>query len=108
MHMQLLHYLTQEGRNPYKDWLDRLKDTRASIAVLRRVERLRSGNFGDCGFCREGVWELRVDVGAGYRVYYARSGKDIVLLLGGGIKRTQDADIGRAVSHWQDYQRRTR
>ena len=106
--MELFHYLASEGRNSYQDWLDRVRDMKARVAVLRRVERLRGGNFGDCSFCREGVWELRVDVGAGYRVYYARSGKDIVLLLGGGIKRTQDADIGRAVSHWQDYQRRTR
>ena len=106
--MQLFHYLTQEGRNPYKDWLDRLRDVRASVAVLRRVERLKSGNFGDCSFCREGVWELRADIGAGYRVYYARSGKDVILLLCGGIKKTQDTDIGRAVSYWQDYQRRTR
>ena len=106
--MQLFHYLTQEGRNPHKDWLDRLKDMRASVALLRRVERLKGGNFGDCSFCRDGVWKLRVDVGAGYRVYYARSGKDVILLLCGGIKKTQDADIDRAVSYWQDYQRRRR
>ena len=106
--MQLFHYLTQEGRNPYKDWLDRLRDMRASVAVLRRVERLRSGNFGDCSFCREGVWELKVDIGAGCRVYYARTGKEVILLLCAGTKKTQDTDIDRAVSYWQDYQRRRR
>ena len=108
MDMELFHYLAPEGRDPYQDWLDRVRDTKARIAALRRVERLRSGNFGDCSYCREGVWELRIDIGAGYRVYYARSGKDVILLLCGGIKKTQDTDIGRAVSYWQDYQRRTR
>jgi putative addiction module killer protein len=55
----------------------------------------------------EGVWELRIDAGPSYRVYYARSGKQVVLLLCGGDKRTQDADISRACEHWQDWQRRS-
>jgi putative addiction module killer protein len=73
---------------------------------LRRIDRVAMGNFGDHRFCREGVWELRIDVGAGYRVYYAKAGQRVVLLLCGGDKRTQDADIARAVACWQDYQRR--
>ena len=108
MTMRILHYLSSEGRNPYRDWLDRLRDMKAGVAVLRRVERLKSGNFGDCSFCREGVWELRVDIGAGYRVYYARAGKEVILLLCAGSKNTQDADIDRAVRHLQDYQRRSK
>ena len=79
---------------------------RARIAILRRVDRVARGNFGDHRFCREGVWELRIDVGAGSRVYYAQAGQTVVLLLCGGDKRTQDADIARAVACWQDYQRR--
>ena len=69
--------------------------------------RLNHANFGDHRFCRDGVWELRIDVGAGYRVYYAMAGKEIILLLCGGDKRTQDSDIDRACEHWQDWQRRT-
>jgi putative addiction module killer protein len=104
--MQILHYLTAEGRDLFQNWLDGLRDMRARIAILRRVDRVAMGNFGDHRFCREGVWELRIDVGAGYRVYYVQTGQTVVLLLCGGDKRTQDADIARAVACWQDYQRR--
>ena len=104
--MQILHYLTAEGRDLFQDWLDGLRDMRARIAILRRVDRVVRGNFGDHRFCREGVWELRIDVGAGYRVYYAQAGQTVLLLLCGGDKRTQGADIARAVAYWQDYQRR--
>ena len=104
--MQILHYLTAEGRDPFQDWLDGLRDMRARIAILRRVDRVAMGNFGDHRFCREGGWEWRVDVGAGYRVYYAQAGQMVVLLLCGGDKRRQEADIARAVACWQDYPRR--
>ena len=85
-----------ESRDVYVDWLEKLRDITAKIAIVRRVARMEIGNFGDHKFCRNGVWELRIDVGAGYRVYYAMAGKKIVLLLCGGYKRTQDADIDRA------------
>jgi putative addiction module killer protein len=62
------------------------------------------GNFGDHKFCRDGVWELRVDVGAGYRVYYALTGDTIVLLLCGGDKDTQSSDINRACEYWKRWQ----
>ena len=65
-----------------------------------------SADFGDHKFCREGVWELRIDIGPGYRVYYALSGRR-VLLLCGGDKSSQGADIARAVDFWRDWQRRT-
>ena len=76
------------------------------MSIDRRIYRLEQGNFGDHKFCRDGVWELRVDVGTGYRVYYAIEGNDIILLLCAGDKRTQDTDITRACSYWQDWQRR--
>jgi len=104
--MDVLHYLTATGRDLYQDWLDGLRDMRARVAVQRRVDRLAAGNFGDHEFCRDGVWELRIDVGAGYRVYYARAGRTILLLLCAGDKRSQQADIKRAVECWNDYQRR--
>ena len=104
---QIEHYLTaDEQKDQYVDWLKRVRDSQAKIAVVRRVARVELGNFGDHKFCRDGVWELRIDVGSGYRVYYAISGQRIVLLLCGGDKRTQDADITRAAVYWQDWQRR--
>jgi putative addiction module killer protein len=98
-------YVTpDEGRDVYMGWLEKLKDTKAKIAIVRCVARMEIGNFGDHKFCRDGVWELRIDVGPGYRVYYAIAGKNIVLLLCGGDKRTQDADINRACEYWLDWQ----
>ncbi|MGH8582975.1 MAG: type II toxin-antitoxin system RelE/ParE family toxin [Gammaproteobacteria bacterium] len=104
--MQILHYLTVDDEDLYQGWLDDLRDLRARVAIQRRVDRLAGGSFGDHRSCREGVWELRIDVGAGYRVYYAQAGQALVLLLCGGDKRSQTADIDRAVGYWRDYQRR--
>jgi putative addiction module killer protein len=100
------HYLTPDEKDVYLTWLKKLRDVVAKIQIVKRVNRIELGNFGDHKLCRGGVWELRIDVGAGYRVYYAIAGSDIVLLLCGGDKRTQDADIDRAVSYWQDWQKR--
>jgi putative addiction module killer protein len=102
---EVRHYVNDEGKDVFLEWLKRLRDPMAKIQVVKRVNRLEQGNFGDYKFCRDGVWELRIDVGAGYRVYYAQSGSQIILLLCGGDKRTQAADIERAVKYWQDWQR---
>ncbi len=104
--MEIRHYLTASGKDPYQQWLDRLKDLKGRVVIQRRIDRLIAGNFGDHKFCQEGVWELRIDFGPGYRVYYAQEGKTIVLLLCGGSKRTQVADVKEAVRYWRDYQRR--
>lgn len=92
---EVLHYTAPNGLDPYVHWTCKLRDRSARIAIDRRVNRVGLGNFGDHKFCRDGVWELRIDVGAGYRVYYAVAGKQIILLLCGGDKRTQDSDIER-------------
>ena len=69
------HYLAaNSGQDVYSAWLRRLRDSQAKVAVIRRVARMELGNFGDHRFCRDGVWELRIGVGPGYRVYYALSG----------------------------------
>jgi putative addiction module killer protein len=104
--MDIRHYLTAAGRDPYQEWCDTLKDLTGRVAILRRLDRVAGGNFGEHRLCQEGVWELKIDVGPGYRVYYAHAGKTIVLLLCGGTKRTQVADIKIAVRYWRDYQRR--
>ncbi len=102
---EIHHYLLPDGQDIFINWLEKLKDTTAKIAIVRRINRIELGNFGDHKFCRDGVSELRVDIGAGYRIYYAISGKQIVLLLCGGDKRTQSADINRACKYWQDWQK---
>lgn len=104
--MEIRRYLTASGQDLFQTWLDDLKDMRARVAIQRRIDRLAAGNFGDHKFCRDGISELRIDVGAGYRAYYARAGQAIVLIVCGGDKRTQSADIERAVRCWKDYQRR--
>lgn len=103
---QIHHYISFSGANPFFDWLKRLRDPVAKLQIVKRVNRMEQGNFGDHSFCGEGVWELRVDVGAGYRIYYARAGQQVMLLLCGGDKRTQDADIKDAKKHWKDWQQR--
>jgi putative addiction module killer protein len=104
--MEIRHYLTAVGRDPYQEWLDRLKDLTGRIAIQRRVDRMANGNFGERKALQDGVWELKMDIGPGYRVYYALESAAIVLLLCGGAKRTQAADIKRAVRYWHDYQKR--
>jgi putative addiction module killer protein len=82
----------------YVRWLDGLRDIRARAKVLARVERLAAGNPGDVSPVGEGVSELRIDYGPGYRVYYTMRGRKMILLLAGGDKRTQAADIKKALS----------
>ncbi|GHT86051.1 addiction module killer protein [Betaproteobacteria bacterium] len=103
---EIKHYLTDNGSDVFADWRDKVKDTKTQIAIDRRIYRAELGNFGDHKPCREGVWELRLDIGPGYRVYYAQDGKTVILLLGGGVKRSQGADITQACEYWHDWQRR--
>ena len=77
----------------FGQWLEGLADWRAQARISARLIRLHNGNFGDCKPVGEGVWELRIDTGPGYRVYYARAGERLILLLVGGDKRRQQADI---------------
>ena len=81
----------------YAKWLDGLRDIRARTRILVRVERLAAGNPGDTKPVGEGVSELRIDYGPGYRVYYKKQGQEIVILLAGGDKRTQSRDIKTAL-----------
>ena len=103
---QILHYTASDGHDLFVNWMVKLRDRIARVAIDRRVNRMCLGNFGDHNFCRDGVWELRIDVGAGYRVYYAIAGNNVVKLHCCGDKRTQQAYIERACDCWQDWQRR--
>jgi len=87
----------------FKNWLSALKDPRARARIEARIRRVSLANFGDCKPLREGLSELRIDYGPGYRVYYTRLGPMLILLLAGGDKSTQQADIERAINiakHW--------
>ena len=93
---------TEGERSPFGDWFEGL-DSVTAARVDRCIRRMESGNFGAVKALREGVFELRMDFGPGYRVYYGRDGKTLVILLGGGDKRRQAADIAAAVERWKRY-----
>ena len=80
----------------FREWLDGLRDLRAQVAIARRIDRVRTGNLGDAKSLGDGVSELRVDVGAGCRVYFVRRGEQVVVVLAGGGKGSQARDIKRA------------
>ncbi len=105
--IEIRRYRSASNSEPFTEWLAGLKDKQAKARISVRLIRLQTGNFGDCKTLRDGEWELRVDYGPGYRVYYAWADKTVVLLLCGGDKRKQRADIERAVDYWKDYQERT-
>ncbi len=81
----------------FAEWLDALQDVRGRARVLVRIERLANGNAGDVRPVGEGVSEMRIDDGPGYRVYYCKRGRDVVILLAGGDKATQAKDIRTAL-----------
>jgi putative addiction module killer protein len=100
---EIRHYLSASGKDIFESWVGGLKDTRGRAAVLKRLDRVEEGLFGDHRYVGEGVWELRINFGPGYRVYYGEDGLSIVLLLMGGDKRSQDEDIDQARKFWVDY-----
>lgn len=105
---RVLYYQTATGRVPFRDWLESVTDETAFAAIKMRLDRLSRGLFGDHKPVGEGVAELRIDVGPGYRVYLAHPGRYLVVVLCGGDKRDQYADIKRAKRFWSDYEKRTR
>lgn len=107
MEIEIRRYVTASGKDVFGEWLARLKDDRARARILVRLNRLSVGNFGDCRALREGVSELRINYGPGYRVYYSNRGRTCILLLCGGDKRTQSADIAQAVDYRRDYEQRS-
>lgn len=96
-------YRGARPRPPFTEWLASLKDKRTVAAIQARLNRIRLGNFGDSKSVGLGVYELRIDFGPGYRIYYGREGASIVILLSAGGKRGQDRDIRKAQSFWKDY-----
>jgi putative addiction module killer protein len=105
--MELRRYLTASGGDVFGEWLSRLRDSRTKAKIVTRIDRLSAGNFGDVKVLRDGLFELRIDWGPGYRVYYALVGRSCVLLLCGGDKSKQASDIKRALEYLKDYRERT-
>lgn len=87
---------TDERKVPFEEWYNSLKDKVTKVKIRRRLDRIELGNFGDTESLGEGVYELRIHFGAGYRIYFTRVGNVIVVLLGGGDKSTQKRDIAKA------------
>ena len=103
---ELRTYTTVEGKDLFTSWQDDLRDTKARLAIRRRLNRAMAGNLGDHKPCSDGVWEMRIDFGPGYRIYYSLDGDRILLLLGGGDKSTQSADIKKAIERLEDWRNR--
>ena len=87
----------------YKKWFKKLRDNVAKQSITWRIERMKNGNFGDSKTVGGGVFELRIDAGKGYRVYFKNNGKEIIILLVGGDKSTQEADIKTAKKMAEDF-----
>jgi len=100
---ELHSYTTEDGRCPFEDWLSGLRDVAGRAIVRKRLNRIRLGNLGNTRSIGDGVWELKIDFGPGYRVYFGEDGRRIVVLLMGGDKGSQDRDILKAKEYWRDY-----
>jgi putative addiction module killer protein len=104
---RVTEYLTADGVSPLAKWRSKL-DVSVRVRINRVVERFYDGNLGDHKGVGEGVMETRINTGPGFRVYYGRDGDALVILLGGGTKRTQVQDIESAKDRWKDYKDRKR
>ena len=96
-------YKAANDTHPYFDWFDHLKDRQAKVAVAKRIDRLSLGLLGDHKALGDGLYELRIHVGPGYRVYFAQEDNAIILILAGGSKSSQSQDIQTAKDYHHDY-----
>ena len=100
---RVIVYADQEGNEPFTDWLYGLKDSMGRKRDLIRLARLEQGNYGDCEPVGDGISELRMFFGSGYRVYFGEDADNIVVLLCGGDKGSQKKDIKQAKAYWREY-----
>lgn len=99
-------YTDESGESPYCQWLNDLRDVTAKARIIMQVDKMELGLFGDVASIGEGLSELRIHYGPGYRVYFGKEGNQVYLLLCGGDKSTQARDIKKAKAYWQDHRRR--
>lgn len=98
-----IFYQDNAGKEPIIEWIEGFRDPRTQRRILQRLVRVQSGNYGDYKSIKDGVFELRLAFGSGYRVYFGEDGGTIVVLLCGGDKSTQEQDIERAKAYWKEY-----
>ena len=103
--MQMKVYVSPERRRPFNEWFQRLNRA-AGLKTSRAIRQMENGYFSDSRSVGGGVMERRIHSGPGYRIYHGRVGHTMVLLLGGGIKQSQKADIQRALAYWQEFKTR--
>jgi len=103
---EIRRYTTPEGRSPFSEWLDSLRDRNVRVRIKSRLDRVEQGNLGDFKSVGQGVFELRINYGPGYRVYFGQVGLTIVVILIAGDKSTQEQDIRQAIEYWTDYEKR--
>lgn len=99
-------YTDEKGKSPYADWLGGLRDVRAKAKIIMRVDKMELGLFGDAEPIGDGLSELRIHYGPGYRVYFGKEDQTVYLLLCGGDKSTQAKDIKKVKEYWKDHKRR--
>jgi putative addiction module killer protein len=103
---ELRYYISPKGKAPFVTWLNKIKDFTVRSRIERRLERIELGNYGDFKAIGDGIYELRLAFGSGYRIYFAETEETIVLLLCGGDKSTQSKDIELAKYFWQEFKGR--
>lgn len=103
MEYKIKIYKMANGRQPFLSWLEDLSDLKAKVAIEIRLDRLEIGNFGQCKSLSKGLYELKIDFGPGYRIYFGKIGTQIILLLCGGDKKSQQKDINKAREYLEDY-----
>lgn len=101
----VLQYLDRSGVSPFGEWFAALPPQEAA-KITTAITRLSLGNFSRVRGVGEGVFEIKIDFGPGYRVYFGKDGETIVILLHGGTKKRQQADIEKAIAYWRDYKSR--
>lgn len=100
----LREYVDGAGRNRFREWIDGFRDLKTQYIIDARLTRIANGNMGDCESVGDGVMEFRIHHGSGYRIYFGQEGKNIIILIVGGDKRSQRKDISLAKSLWQQWQ----
>jgi putative addiction module killer protein len=103
--MRIVEYMDERLRSPFASWFAVL-DAHAAVKVTTALARLEQGNLSNVKSVGGGVQEYRLDFGPGYRIYFGRDGKELVILLGGGTKKRQRDDIAEAQTRWREYRRR--
>ena len=98
--LEIFYYAAANGRLPFREWFEDLRDYKTRVIIDARMTRLRTGNFGNCRSVGPNLIELKIDYGPGYRIYFGRISCKVILLLCGGDKSTQKKDILTADQYW--------